>query len=107
MRALYFRICIPDVALPSVEFLGGFLSSDSHHNGVVVVVQHNVGEDRIALRRRQRIRIRFCVCAGATPKNPFSALMAYSLPSAPWCIHAISSPTHRLCSLLFYKFRAE
>jgi hypothetical protein len=30
---------------------------------------------------------------GATPKNPASGLMAYSRPSSPTCIHAISSPT--------------
>src|SRR5689334_11420611 len=31
---------------------------------------------------------------GATPKNPFSGLMAYRRPSAPNFIHAMSSPTH-------------
>src|SRR6201991_1672799 len=30
---------------------------------------------------------------GATPKNPYSGLTAYSRPSSPYFIHAISSPT--------------
>jgi len=31
---------------------------------------------------------------GATPKNPFSGLMAWRRPSAPIFIQAMSSPTH-------------
>mmetsp|Transcript_43703 Transcript_43703/g.71030 ORF Transcript_43703/g.71030 Transcript_43703/m.71030 type:complete len:225 (+) Transcript_43703:1221-1895(+) len=31
---------------------------------------------------------------GATPKKPASGLTAYNRPSAPYLIHAISSPTH-------------
>src|SRR5581483_7158763 len=35
----------------------------------------------------------FMLVPGATPKNPYSGLMAYKRPSAPNFIHAISSPT--------------
>src|SRR5262249_44164127 len=35
----------------------------------------------------------FRLVPGATPKNPASGLMAYSRPSAPNFIHAMSSPT--------------
>src|SRR5215471_1490353 len=35
----------------------------------------------------------FMLVPGATPKNPYSGLIAYSLPSAPNFIHAMSSPT--------------
>src|SRR6266404_5410499 len=35
----------------------------------------------------------FMLVPGATPKNPYSGLMAYSRPSAPNFIHAMSSPT--------------
>jgi hypothetical protein len=42
------------------------------------------------------IALRFdCIeVPGATPKNPASGLIAYSRPSAPNFIHAMSSPTH-------------
>ena len=33
---------------------------------------------------------------GATPKNPYSGLIAYRRPSSPIRIHAISSPTHSI-----------
>ena len=35
----------------------------------------------------------FMFVPGATPKKPFSGLIAYSLPSSPGRIHAMSSPT--------------
>ena len=34
----------------------------------------------------------FMLVPGATPKKPYSGLMAYSRPSAPNFIHAMSSP---------------
>src|SRR5213075_1717514 len=38
-------------------------------------------------------RFDFILVPGATPKNPCSGLIAYSRPSAPNFIHAMSSPT--------------
>ena len=35
----------------------------------------------------------FMLVPGATPKKPASGLIAYSRPSAPYFIHAMSSPT--------------
>ncbi len=39
------------------------------------------------------LRFDFMLVPGATPKNPYSGLIAYNRPSAPNFIHAMSSPT--------------
>ena len=43
---------------------------------------------------RIAIGFEFMLVPGATPKKPDSGLMAYSRPSAPIFIQAISSPMH-------------
>src|SRR4051795_10030121 len=50
---------------------------------------------KIVLRSIVSIAFGFVLRAvlGATPKNPYSGLTAYSLPSSPNFIHAMSSPT--------------
>ena len=44
---------------------------------------------------------------GATPKIPNSGLMAYSLPSLPGRIQAISSPTVSICNEYEMKDREQ
>ena len=63
---------------------------------VGVEVEADVGEEGRVELRRLRVRIMFGLVfidvPGATPKKPASGLMAYSRPSGPTLIQAMSSP---------------
>ena len=54
----------------------------------------NVCKDRAFLGSGKRVRIGFIICAGRNAEETVFRLMAYSLPSGPFLIQAISSPTH-------------
>src|SRR5579885_1425901 len=71
---------------------GGGVPIPSHHgspSGVTAVFVKS------AFLRSAPITLGFVVIPvpGATPKNPASGLIACRYPSAPMCIHAMSSPT--------------
>ena len=59
---------------------------------VAVVGERAVGEDRVLGDRVDRVRVGIAPVPGATPKKPASGLTAYSRPSAPNFIQAMSSP---------------
>ena len=60
---------------------------------VAVVGERDVGEDRVApLDGGHRVGVGVAPVPGATPKNPASGLTAYSRPSSPNRIQAMSSP---------------
>ena len=59
---------------------------------VAVVGLGAVGEDRVALDRRHRVRVRLVAVFGATPKKPASGFTARRRPSSPNFIQAMSSP---------------
>ena len=78
----------------SISLSGGCLVSPSHQTvlsagsmaTLVKIVPLRVAASALGLD--------FSFVPGATPKKPFSGLIAQSLPSLPTRIHAISSPTH-------------
>ena|SRR5437868_6337264 len=86
----------PDVGVQgrrsqSINCAGRFSLMPSHQMSPSGVMAQLV---KIELRIAVIIALRFdfMFVPGATPKNPYSGLMAYSRPSAPNFIHAMSSP---------------
>src|SRR5262249_54156364 len=75
----------------SVRCAGGVSVRPSHHTSPSSVRATLV---KMLLPHRVLIALAlvFCPVPGATPKNPASGLIAYSRPSAPNRIHAMSSP---------------
>ena len=82
----------PVVAVP-VDQVRGRLLGHALPPDVAVVGQRAVGEDRVLARSRPS-RSGSCRAPvpGATPKKPASGLIAYSRPSSPNFIQAMSSP---------------
>src|SRR6266702_4538035 len=76
----------------SVRWAGGGSVRFSHHTSPLSVSATLV---KMLLPRSVAIALAFVtsLVPGATPKNPASGLMAYSRPSSPKRIHAMSSPT--------------
>ena len=75
----------------SIRCAGGSLVIPSHQTSPSSVLAQLV---KIELRATVRIAFGL-VCSpvpGATPKKPYSGLIAYSRPSSPNFIHAMSSP---------------
>src|SRR5689334_7695922 len=84
----------------SMRSLGGSLVSPSHHTSPSGVIATLV---KIVFERSAARQLRFVSSEvpGATPKAPASGLIAYSWPSAPGLIQAMSSPivvTFQPCS---------
>src|SRR5439155_5056945 len=76
----------------SVSSCGGVSVISSHHTSSSAEIAQLV---KIVFARAVSIAfgLLFMLVPGATPKNPASGLIAYSRPSAPNFIHAMSSPT--------------
>ncbi len=64
-------------------------------DGVVLQVEGHVGEDGALPGGGQGVGVGFLIGPGATPKKPYSGLMAHRRPSAPTRSQAMSSPTHQ------------
>ena len=92
MRGGRFGVGRPVVAAP-VDRVRGRLAGQPLPPDVAVVGLGAVGEDRVARDRVDRVGVGDRArCPGATPKKPASGLTAYSRPSWPNFIHAMSSP---------------
>src|SRR5262249_42144472 len=77
----------------SVQGAGGSPSIPSHHtspSSVSAVFVNTVFRETV----RMALGLVLEFVPGATPKKPFSGLIAYRRPSAPIFIQAMSSPTH-------------
>jgi len=61
---------------------------------IPVVSKCDIGKNRIFVIVSIALGLESMEVPGATPKKPFSGLMAYNRPSLPNFIQAISSPTH-------------
>ena len=77
----------------SSAFSGGFLSRPSHHTVLLSRLCATLVKMVFFMVVCSAFGFDFSFVPGATPKKPFSGLMAYRRPSSPMCIQAISSPT--------------
>jgi len=75
-----------------VDQVRGRLLGQALPPNIAVVGLRAVREDRVALDRVDRVRVRVLAGPGATPKKPYSGLIAYRRPSSPNFIQAMSSP---------------
>src|SRR5699024_46161 len=93
--APFFSEVLPFQGSPvqSRAFSGGFLSRPSHHTVLSSRLWATLVKMVPFWVEIRALGLDFMLVPGATPKKPFSGLMAYSLPSAPWRIQAMSSPT--------------
>src|SRR5580700_6020562 len=64
----------------------------SHHTSPSIVMATLVKMEFL-VTLSMALAFDFLLVPGATPKKPYSGLMAYSRPSAPNFIQAMSSPT--------------
>ena len=91
-------LVLPFQGLPfqSVPFSGGFLSRPSHQT--VMSSLFNATFVKIVPRRvvASAFGFEWSFVPGATPKKPFSGLIAHRRPSGPMRIHAMSSPTVKI-----------
>src|ERR1700760_3046638 len=76
----------------SVRWAGGSSVSPSHHTSPSSVSATLV-KMLLAVKVATALALVFAPVPGATPKNPASGLIAYSRPSGPNRIQAMSSPT--------------
>src|SRR5262249_9293339 len=76
----------------SLRCAGGCSVMPSHHTSPSVVVATFVNRQFFS-SVAMALGLDCCDVPGATPKKPYSGLMAYRRPSAPGRIHAMSSPT--------------
>ena len=76
----------------SVRCAGGSAVSPSHHTSPSSVSATLVKME-LAVKVATALALVVAPVPGATPKNPASGLIAYSRPSAPNRIQAMSSPT--------------
>ena len=74
-------------------FVGGFLSRPSHHTVLLSILWQTLVKIVPLMVDFSALGLDFILVPGATPKKPFSGLMAYRRPSGPLRIQAISSPT--------------
>ena len=88
MRALVSRTSVPFQGLPfqSTAFSGGFLSRPSHHTVLSSRLCTTLVKMVPFLVEASALGLDFSLVPGATPKKPFSGLMAYRRPSGP-CAH--------------------
>ena len=77
----------------SVASTGGFLSSFSHQTVLSALFRATLVKMVFLRVQASAFGLDFSLVPGATPKKPFSGLIAYSLPSLPGFLQAISSPT--------------
>ena len=85
----------PGAAQPVDECSGGGAAVMSSHHTSPSGVRAHVGEDGVlGSGCSMALGLDSIEVPGATPKKPASGLMAYSRPSGPNFIQAMSSPTH-------------
>ena len=77
----------------SMALVGGFLSKPSHHTVLLSILWQTLVKIVPLMVDFSALGLDFILVPGATPKKPFSGLMAYRRPSGPLRIQAISSPT--------------